>query len=78
MPVRCVTNTAEASCLSCEQVDIMKDLLMSLSAMERESLRRCYVLGHDDQRICRELRIPAEEFRSLRFRVKSRFREHCR
>ena len=58
-------------------VKIMQDLLLSLSQTERESLDRYYVRGQDDRQICRELHVPATEFRSLKMRVKARFYEVC-
>jgi DNA-directed RNA polymerase specialized sigma24 family protein len=62
---------------SCERRKIMQDLLLCLSPGERESLVHFYVQGHDEERICRELRMPAAEFRALRVRVKARFHELC-
>jgi hypothetical protein len=60
-----------------ESRKIMQDLLLGLSQRERESLLRSYVNGHDDQRIWRELHMPAAEFQALRVRVKARFHELC-
>jgi DNA-directed RNA polymerase specialized sigma24 family protein len=48
---------------------IMQDLLAGLPPKERASLIRYYVRGQDEQRICRELGMPAAEFRALRARV---------
>jgi DNA-directed RNA polymerase specialized sigma24 family protein len=61
-----------------ERRKLMRDVLLGLTPGERQSLVRYYVQGHDDRRICRELRIPAAEFQSLRVRVKTRFQELCR
>ncbi|MCX6632140.1 MAG: hypothetical protein NTW28_31405 [Candidatus Solibacter sp.] len=73
-------HTADSSSLPCvtdEHRQVMQDLLLCLSPNERESMDRFFVQGHDDRRICRELRVPAAEFRSLRSRVKARFHELC-
>lgn len=64
-------------CVTDEHQQVMHGLLLSLSPSERESMVRFFVQGHDDRRICRELCVPAAEFRSLRVKVKARFHELC-
>lgn len=77
MPAQDAPKTDRSPCVTDERRQVMQDLLLGLSPGERDSLIRFYVDGHDEERICRELRVPAAEFRALRVRVKSRFHELC-
>jgi hypothetical protein len=77
MPEQHAPNATSLSCGTDEHWQIMRDLLLGLSPIERESLVRFYAQGHDEQRLCRDLCMPTAEFRSLRARVKSRFHELC-
>jgi hypothetical protein len=75
MPVQDASDTGRSPCATDERRQVMQDLLLALSPSDRDSLIRFYVSGHDERRICRELRVPAAEFRALRVGVRSRFHE---
>lgn len=77
MPRQHAPKATKLPCKTDEHRQVMQDLLLGLSVSERESMVRFLVQGHDDRRICRELCMPAAEFRSLRVRVKARFHERC-
>jgi len=77
MPVQHAPNTTSLPGATDERRQVMQGLLLGLAQRERESLIRFYISGHDQQRICRELRMPAAEFQSLRVRVRSRFHKLC-
>jgi DNA-directed RNA polymerase specialized sigma24 family protein len=67
--------TRDTHSLNSGALQTMVSLLRPLSTRERESLARRYVQRQDDERICRELRIPLAEVQSVRMRIRSQFYE---
>jgi hypothetical protein len=57
---------------------VAQAFLLGLSDDERECLFRFYVRRHDDDRISRELRMPAAESLTLRARVRAQYSEACK
>jgi RNA polymerase sigma factor (sigma-70 family) len=55
-----------------------RSVLGSFSDVDREILMRFYLLGHDTQEICDELRISPNQFRLRKSRAKRRFAQMMR
>lgn len=66
------TRTPEEALAERERVQIMRDLLASLSEREREILTRFYVREQTKEEICREMMLTDTQFRLAKSRAKQR------
>ncbi|HEX8985082.1 MAG TPA: sigma-70 family RNA polymerase sigma factor [Bryobacteraceae bacterium] len=65
----------EEDAIARQRVEIMTNVLHSVSARDREILTRFYLLGQSQQQICGEMRLSDTQFRLLKSRAKARFGE---
>jgi RNA polymerase sigma factor (sigma-70 family) len=65
----------EQTAIEQETADIMKNVLRSISARDREILTRFYLLEQSQERICSEMNLTETQFRLLKSRAKARFGE---
>ncbi len=65
----------EEDAIARQRVEIMTNVLHSVSARDREILTRFYLLGQNQQQICREMHLTETQFRLLKSRAKARFGE---
>jgi len=65
------TGTAGKSDLP--SVEAARKVLEALSPVERDALRRCYILGEPSETILDNLRLTYEEFRAIRLRARTEF-----
>jgi RNA polymerase sigma factor (sigma-70 family) len=56
-----------------QRVRIARDVLLSMSARDREVLSRFYLLEQRREQICEEMNLSATQFRLLKSRAKARF-----
>ena len=65
----------EETAMARETVDIMKTVLSSISARDREILTRFYLLEQSQEKICEDMQLSETQFRLLKSRAKARFGE---
>ncbi|MCX6592473.1 MAG: sigma-70 family RNA polymerase sigma factor [Acidobacteria bacterium] len=65
----------EETAMARETIDIMKTVLSSISARDREILTRFYLLEQSQERICADMQLSETQFRLLKSRAKARFGE---
>lgn len=65
----------EGDALRRERVEIMKEVLHSISRRDREILTRFYLYEQPQEQICREMGLSGTQFRLLKSRAKARFAE---
>jgi len=65
----------EESAMDRQSIDIMRNVLESISGRDREILTRFYLLEQTQQRICEEMSLSETQFRLLKSRAKARFGE---
>jgi RNA polymerase sigma factor (sigma-70 family) len=65
----------EEQVIAREKVDLMKAVLQSLSARDRDILERFYLKEEPQEQICREMDLTETQFRLLKSRAKARFGE---
>ena len=53
--------------------EVVEGILGGMSPVEREALRRCYVLGEDPQSFLETLSLTLREFRAIRVRARAEF-----
>jgi len=61
-------NAAESPAIS-----IAAEILQSLSPVERDALRRCYVLNESPESILSSLKLTPDQFRAVRIRARTEF-----
>lgn len=54
-------------------VDAAKAVLDAMSPVERDALRRCYVLGEPPESFLKSLKLTADQFREIRIRARANF-----
>jgi RNA polymerase sigma-70 factor (ECF subfamily) len=65
----------ERDAISRQKVDLMKDVLRSISRRDREILTRFYLNEQSQEQICSEMNLTETQFRLLKSRAKARFGE---
>lgn len=63
----------EERAIAREKVELMKSVLQSLSARDRDVLERFYLKEQPQEQICREMDLTETQFRLLKSRAKARF-----
>ena len=53
-----------------QKLRIVRDMLRAMSPLDREVLRRFYLEDHSKERICRELKLTANQFRNIKSQAK--------
>jgi RNA polymerase sigma factor (sigma-70 family) len=61
-----------------QRLEIAFEVLASLSARDKEILRRFYLLEQSQEQICQEMGLTSTQFRLLKSRAKARFSELAR
>ena len=64
---------AETGVISGPQQRVVEGILDGMSPVEREALRRCYVLGEAPESFLESLRLSLHEFRAIRARARAEF-----
>jgi hypothetical protein len=54
-------------------VTIAAGILKSMSPVERDALRRCYVLGEPPESVLKSLKLTPDQFRAIRLRARTEF-----
>ena len=65
----------EGDALRRQKVEIMEQVLETISTRDREILTRFYLYEQSQEQICREMGLNDTQFRLLKSRAKSRFAE---
>jgi RNA polymerase sigma-70 factor (ECF subfamily) len=65
----------EEQAIARQKVELMKEVLKSLSPRDRDVLERFYLKEEPQEQICRELDLSETQFRLLKSRAKARFGE---
>jgi RNA polymerase sigma-70 factor (ECF subfamily) len=65
--------TPEGTRIAAEQYEMMRSLLRTMKARDREILVRFYLDGHSAERICSEMKLTATQFRLHKSRAKAKF-----
>ena len=68
-------NNPEQTAVFRQKVDLMLEVLRSLSARDREILTRFYLEEQSQESICQEMALSETQFRLLKSRAKARFGE---
>ncbi len=53
-----------------QKLRLVRDMLLALSPLDREVLRRFYLEDHSKERICQELQLTANQFRNIKSQAK--------
>lgn len=53
-----------------QKLRIVREMLRAMSPLDREVLRRFYLEDHSKERICRELKLTANQFRNIKSQAK--------
>ncbi|MBZ5594448.1 MAG: hypothetical protein LAP39_19575 [Acidobacteriia bacterium] len=65
--------TSPAECTDATRVKAAKRALSKLSPVERDALRRCYVLGEAPEAFLSGLKLTIDEFRDIQTRARAEF-----
>ncbi len=63
----------ESGAIQRQERDLMLSVLEAMPRRDRDILTRFYLLGHSQERICREMGLSSTQFRLLKSRAKVRF-----
>jgi len=63
----------ESGAIQRQERDLMLSVLAAMTRRDRDILTRFYLLGHSQERICREMGLSSTQFRLLKSRAKVRF-----
>lgn len=75
LPIRDARETPEERLIREQRLEIMEEVLKSVSRRDREILTRFYLLEQTQDQICAEMKLSDTQFRLLKSRAKARFGE---